>query len=67
MQFKLKKPVLIGCNRFRSRFFDFGVSGNRLRLPVAHFWGKKPDQTGPAYTSHIFGSNQLDGFFGLDL
>ena len=53
MQFKLKKPVLIGCNRFRSRFFDFGVSGNRLRLPVAYFWGKKPDWTGPVYTIYV--------------
>ena len=38
-------------NQLQSWFIDISELGNQLRLPIAHFWVKKPDQTGPANTS----------------
>ena len=34
------------------QFFDISALGNRLWLPVAHFWVKKLDRTGPVNTRH---------------
>ena len=47
---KLKKTGLDRFNQLWSWFFDISELGNWLRLPIAHFWVKKPDQTRPANT-----------------
>ena len=48
---KKKKTEKTGLDQFQSGFFNAALSGNRLRLPVADFWGQKPDRTGPADTT----------------
>ena len=41
-------------NQLQSGFFDIFALGNRLQLPVAHFWVKKLDWTGPVNIKHPF-------------